>query len=85
MIRAVLILWAFGFTYSFVWAEAPAVKAVELPRISPTPPKEALKTFEIKPGFRIELVVVAHLSNSAFAFEKTPANISVVSRLVLVL
>ena len=36
-------------------------------------------------SLRIEWLVVAHLSNSAFAFEKTLANISLVRRLVLVL
>jgi putative membrane-bound dehydrogenase-like protein len=35
---------------------APALRADELPRVPPTEPRDALKTFTLAPGFRIELV-----------------------------
>src|SRR5689334_23353932 len=37
-------------------ATEPAVEATQLPRIPPTPPDQALSTFRVKPGFRLELV-----------------------------
>ncbi|MEY2409098.1 MAG: hypothetical protein QOF48_1768 [Verrucomicrobiota bacterium] len=33
----------------------PTVDASQLPRVSPTPPQAALATFQVKPGFRVEL------------------------------
>lgn len=37
-------------------AAEPAVNPEDLPRIPPTPPEDALATFEVKPGFRLDLI-----------------------------
>jgi putative membrane-bound dehydrogenase-like protein len=37
-------------------ATEPVVKAEDLPRVKPTEPANALKTFQVRPGFHIELV-----------------------------
>lgn len=42
-------------------AAAPMASPEELPRVPPTPPAEALKTFRLKPGFRLELVAAEPL------------------------
>src|SRR5215213_5132799 len=34
---------------------APAVKKEDLPRVPPTEPRDAIKTFKVRPGFHIEL------------------------------
>ncbi len=37
-------------------AAEPTLEAKDLPRLAPTEPEDALKTFRIKPGFKLELV-----------------------------
>lgn len=43
--------------------------AAELPRIAPKEPAEALKTFKLRPGFRIELVAAEPLIHSPVALD----------------
>src|SRR5437764_2933261 len=43
--------------------------AAELPRIPPTEPADALKTFKLRPGFRIELVAAEPLLRSPVAID----------------
>ena len=52
-------------------AETPAAVdySHELPRIAPTEPAEALKTFTVAPGFKIEQVAAEPLVNSPVAME----------------
>jgi putative membrane-bound dehydrogenase-like protein len=44
-----------------VSAAEPDVTASDLPRIPPTEPAQAIKTFQVKPGFRVELVAAEPL------------------------
>ena len=46
---------------SATFAAEPAVDATDLPRVPPTEPRDALKTFRIKQGFRIELAAAEPL------------------------
>jgi putative membrane-bound dehydrogenase-like protein len=50
---------------------APADKdyAADLPRIAPKTPAEALKTFRLRPGFRIELIAAEPLIHSPVALD----------------
>jgi putative membrane-bound dehydrogenase-like protein len=59
------------------WSQAPAQQpekdySAELPRIAPKEPAEALKTFTVKPGFRIEQAATEPLVNDpvAMAFDE---------------
>ena len=54
-----------------VAAENPATTdySTELPRIAPTEPAEAMKTFTVAPGFQIEQVASEPLVNSPVAME----------------
>jgi putative membrane-bound dehydrogenase-like protein len=45
----------------------PEVTPADLPRVPPTPPEQALATFRVKPGFRIELVAAEPLVVSPVA------------------
>jgi putative membrane-bound dehydrogenase-like protein len=49
-------------------AAEPHVDPKDLPRIQPLEPEEALKTFRIRPGFRIELVAAEPLVEDPIAF-----------------
>lgn len=49
--------------------EAPVDYSAELPRIPPTEPADALQTFTVAPGFRIEQVAAEPLVNSPVAME----------------
>jgi putative membrane-bound dehydrogenase-like protein len=50
-------LWLSGLAPSWVAGDEPAVEPTALPRIAPLSPDEALSSFRVRPGFRIELVV----------------------------
>src|ERR1700677_5315503 len=43
--------------------------AAELPRIAPTEPKDALKTFKLAPGFKIEIAAAESLIRSPVAVD----------------
>jgi len=58
--RAVLRLLAAGFA-SRLFAAEPQVDSAQLPRVPATPPGKALGTFQIKPGFHLELVAAEPL------------------------
>src|SRR3982751_395405 len=49
-----------GLVSALVAAE-PEVKPEDLPRVKPTEPADALKTFQVRPGFRMELVAAEPL------------------------
>ncbi len=51
----------FGAAISDVQGAAPEVSAEELPRVPATPPEKALETFEVKAGFRLDLVAAEPL------------------------
>src|ERR1043166_3531753 len=42
-------------------AAEPSVEAKDLPRVPPVEPKDALKTFQVKPGFHLDLVAAEPL------------------------
>jgi len=59
-------LFLFGLRTALGAAE-PEVAAEQLPRLSPTAPEMALETFQIKPGFKLELVAAEPLVNDPVA------------------
>ena len=42
-------------------AAEPTLESGDLPRVPPTPPEKALDTFQVKPGFKLELVAAEPL------------------------
>src|SRR5438477_6532371 len=50
-----VFLFASAFLVSTSWAAEPTVTSNDLPRFPAVEPKDALKTFEVKKGFHIEL------------------------------
>src|SRR6266498_1519775 len=50
-----------GFIGATALAGEPQVDPAQLPRVPPTAPDQALSTFRVKPGFRIELVAAEPL------------------------
>jgi putative membrane-bound dehydrogenase-like protein len=76
IVRAALIAATAAFviigTLKSMAAEQGADLAAELPRIPPTSPADAMKTFQLKPGFRIEQVAAEPMVNSpvAMAFDE---------------
>lgn len=68
--RALAILTATAATLSLVNAqEEPQADPKELPRIPPTEPADALGTFEVRPGFRLELAAHEPLVNDPIDIE----------------
>jgi putative membrane-bound dehydrogenase-like protein len=53
--------WALALFAGWAGAAEPAVKREDLPRVPPTEPDQALSTFRVKPGFRIDLVAAEPL------------------------
>jgi putative membrane-bound dehydrogenase-like protein len=53
--------WLIASLAGAVFAAEPVVDSKQLPRIPPTEPANALATFRVKPGFRIELVAAEPL------------------------
>jgi putative membrane-bound dehydrogenase-like protein len=56
-----IILGAFQLARATAPTSAPSVKPEDLPRIKPTEPADAVKTFKVRPGFHIELVAAEPL------------------------
>ncbi len=59
--RCLVSLFVFLFIVAGTRAAEPAIELKDLPRVPPTEPQDALKTFQLKQGFRLELVAAEPL------------------------
>src|SRR5262245_30653697 len=57
----ILVLASWLCSASMIFAEEPSVSSSDLPRVPPTEPAQALSTFKVRPGLRLELVAAEPL------------------------